>query len=445
MMEIKRKKGQMLLILPYDRTYYYKGFFKQSLSYAPLTLITLAALVPVELNFEIDIIDEGVQQFDLDKKQYDIVGITCVASSAPRVYELAKKLKTKGSFIIMGGAHTTLNPLEAVQYADVVVSGFAEKIWPQILIDFSKGKPLDKIYYSTKEKVLSTTIPCRDKLPHGKYLKIPTVIASRGCVNNCCFCSIHKIWNNSSCSRPVDEVIQEIKQLKNSRVIMLDPNIIADKEYAMKLFELLIPLKKHWAGLATIDFAEDKELFDLAVRSGCKGILAGFESIYQESLIECGKANQTITKYKQYVQKFHKNGISILGCFVLGFDNDDESVFQKTVEFVDKIEIDIPRFAVLTPFPGTSLYCKYKEENRILTDDLTYYDTEHVVFRPNKMSPEKLQEGLYDVWKKTYSVKRILKRTRKFPQNRLLGFMVNTGFRYYARQLSNKETPYFLN
>lgn len=216
---------------------------------------------------------------------------------------------------------------------------------------------------------------------------------------------------------------------------MLDPNIIADKEYAHELFEKLIPLKKSWAGLATLSLARDEELFKLAVKSGCSGILVGFESVRQKSLDECGKPNYQQENYKAHIKKFHRNGIGVLGCFVLGFDNDDESVFQDTVKFIDENNIDLPRFAVLTPFPGTRIYKKYKDEGRILTDDLSLYDTEHVVYQPKNMTAERLQLGLYETWKKTYQINRIIKRTINMPTKRFIGLAASLGFRFYAKRI----------
>ena len=436
---IANHRRKMLLVLPRDNTYFYKGLFSRAISYAPLTLTTLAALVPKRLNFDIDIIDEGIQNLPKKTSSYDVVGITCVASSAPRAYELALKFRDAGSFVVLGGAHPTLNPKEAAEFADAVIVGYAEKTWPKLLQDFADDKPLEKFYYSTKAKILSSVIPARDKLPKGKYLQIPTVIASRGCRHSCTFCSIHKIWNRSACFRPVDEVIEEMSRLSSDKMIMLDPNIIADKHYAAELFEKMIPLKKKWGGLTTIKLAEDKSLLDLASRSGCAGMLIGFESVIQESLEECLKAHYSFSKYKDYIKLFHQQKISVLGCFVLGFDHDDESVFERTVRFIDETGIDVPRFAVLTPFPGTKLHDDYMAEGRILSDDLSLYDTEHVVFQPKYMSPERLQQGLYEVWKKTYRIKRIINRTRNMPWGRPLGLAVNMGFRRYAYKISKRN------
>ena len=142
---------KMLLLLPADNTYHYKGIFKRSLSYAPLTLTTLAALVPEEYQFDIKILDEGVQPNRALEESYDVVGITCVASSAPRAYELAGHFRSKGSLVVLGGAHPTLNPEEALNYADAVVAGPAEHSWPLLLSDFINGKNINPVYRSNRE------------------------------------------------------------------------------------------------------------------------------------------------------------------------------------------------------------------------------------------------------------------------------------------------------
>jgi radical SAM superfamily enzyme YgiQ (UPF0313 family) len=236
----------------------------------------------------------------------------------------------------------------------------------------------------------------------------------------------------------VDEVIEEMAKLPQKTILMLDPNIIADKNYAAELFEKMIPLKKRWGGLATLNLAKDAELFDLACRSGLVGVLVGFESVFQESLDECNKQHYSPHKYKEYIDVFHRRKVGILGCFVFGFDHDDESVFQKTLEFIDYAGIDLPRFAVLTPFPGTTLHDQMKSEHRIICEDLSLYDTEHVVFQPKNMSPETLQKGLYRTWKNAYSMKRVAKRSLNMPKGKALGFAFNMGFRHYAYQINKR-------
>jgi radical SAM superfamily enzyme YgiQ (UPF0313 family) len=427
---------KILLILPQDMTYYYHGYFKKTLSYAPLTLTTLAALVPAYLNASIEIIDEGIQSLIISDMQYDVVGITCVTSSAPRAYELSALFRKKGSIVVLGGAHPTLNPLEAAQHADIVVAGYAETVWPEILLCIKSGQPFKKFYKNEKGLPLKTVLPARYLLPKRKYLGVPTVIASRGCTNKCSFCSIHHIWNNNPHHRPVHEVINEIKVLKTNKVLFLDPNIIVTREYAGELFKALIPLKIKWAGLSTIALAQDKTLFDLAVKSGCIGILTGFESWCQASIDQCGKDSFKVSSYKEVVNCFHDAGIRVLGCFVLGFDQDTPETIQHTLDFIDEIGIDIPRFSIMTPFPGTPLFEGLKKESRILTEDWSYYDTEHVVYIPKNMTPAELQNRVGKIWNEAYSIKRIAGRIMQIPQNRVLTAFINFGFRKYMRRIA---------
>jgi radical SAM superfamily enzyme YgiQ (UPF0313 family) len=430
-------KLRILLILARDRTYCYGGFFRRSLSYAPLTLSTLAALVPKSFASDLRIVDEGVQPAEYGDESYDIVGISCVASSAPRAYALCAHFRKRGSLVVVGGAHPTLNSVEAQQHADAVVAGPAELSWPQLIRDFvaDEVKPL---YRDTVRPTVSVPTPLRSLLPRGTYLRVPTVVASRGCPNGCSFCSVTAVWGNKTCARPLDEVIAEIRELRSRRILFLDPNLIADRDYAKRLFAALIPLGIRWGGLATMDITQDVELFDLAVKSGCDGLLMGFESVSPENLSFCGKHFNDVSEARHTVALCHRHGIGVLGCFVLGFDGDTEETFDETVKFIDAIDVDLPRFSVLTPFPGTKLFERYRADGRILTDDLNVYDTEHVVFRPRNMTPETLQRGLYYTWKTAYSIRRVMHRVRTVQRNRMLCMASNLGFRHYAYSVARR-------
>jgi radical SAM superfamily enzyme YgiQ (UPF0313 family) len=424
---------KILFILPFDNTYRRRGAFTRLISYAPLSLPTLAALVPESLHAEIKIVDEGVDK-PITEGEFDIVAISCVTSSANRAYELCRYWKNKGGYTVLGGVHPTLMTDEACNHSDSVIKGIGENTFPRFLNDFINGSP-KKLYVSEKTcGYMSMPVPRRDLISK-KYMSIPTVIASRGCRNHCTFCSIPKLYGKDGFSRPVGEFIDEIKMIGKKNFIFLDPSITSDREYAIELFEALIPLKIKWGGLSTIDVADDKELFELMVKSGCSGILAGFESINQESLKSVGKATNEVRKYKESVRIFHGENIPILGCFVMGFDGDTKENLANLPEMIDEIGIDVPRFSLLTPFPGTPLFTQYKENKRIITENWDLYDTMNVVFEPKNISPEELQNIFYDVWKKTYETKRILNR---FVNNRsLLALFAGIGFKYYAGRLRN--------
>jgi radical SAM superfamily enzyme YgiQ (UPF0313 family) len=137
----------------------------------------------------------------------------------------------------------------------------------------------------------------------------------------------------------------------------------------------------------------------------------------------------------------HEHGIGIQGCFVFGFDSDDESVFERTVEFVDKVKIDLPRYAVLTPFPGTGYFRRLETEGRLLHKNWSLYDVEHVVFQPRQMTPERLQEGLEWAWRSSYSWRSMFTRVLGSRCSLPLSVSLNLGYRYYANLLPAMTGP----
>jgi len=435
---------KILLILPQDGIYHYRGPFTRFVYYAPLTSTTLAALVPPELNVHIDVVDEGVQKPRYHRKMYDVVGITCLASSAPRAYELSRYWRNRGAFVVLGGPHVTLMPDEAAQHADAIVVGPGEGSWPQLLRDWQAGT-VRKIYRADFPHQLSTPPARRDLQAKFAYLlTAPPISANKGCTHRCQFCSVHKIYGPHSVIRPVPEVIDEIKQLKAKKILLLDPCLSGDKTYARELFEALIPLNIKWAGADTIDTVDDKEFFKLMVRSGCEGLLIGLESLCQENLNHTGKGFNRVTQYKDAINTFHRHGIGIFGCLMLGFDHDTPHSLSQTIALVDELGIDVPRYALLTPFPGTNLFTKLDQQGRIFSYDWALYDTQHVVFHPQQMPARQLQQLHYDIWRKTYSLSRVIKRFRQAQKHQLMILLGGLGFHGYGRQLGDPAHDEFL-
>ena len=430
----------ILLILPRDGTYRYEGFFRRSISYAPLTLTTLAALVPPEINADVEIVDEGVQPPRYSGKHYDVVGITCVTASAPRAYELAARFRETGALVVLGGVHPTLNPDEAFGHADVVVTGFAEQIWPRLLRKLQAGTRPHGIMRETAPDRLSMPVPRRELQRHHAYMRHPSVIAARGCRNNCSYCSVQSLCERHACVRPIEEVIDEIRAIGKRTVLFLDPNLAAEHDYAVALMEALIPLHIRWASSATIDLAEDKALLDLLRRSGCMGLLIGIDSVSQQSMDESGKRFNQVSRYVKAVHALQANGVAVMACFIFGFDGDGPSIFNDTLAFVDKAKPDLMRFGVLTPFPGTREFQRLKQEGRILSEDWSLYDNQHVVFQPKQMTPEILMQGLFRVWEQAYSVGRIVSRVRRAGKRWPLSVATNVAFRYYARKVAAAST-----
>lgn len=425
--------------MPRGALYRYKtGVFKKPIRYAPLTLTTLASLIPLEINAEVEIIDEGVEEIPNDF-QADLVGITAITGAVMRAYAIADNIRKKGITVVLGGVHTTLMPQEAMQHADSVVTGFAEESWPQLLCDFLTNK-MKKLYtQSPNLSLVNLPIPRRDLFKHRAkgFVSTDTIQATRGCINCCDFCIVPVAWGRRMYLRPVKDVIEELQQIESKNILFVDVSPIEDKKYAKELYSAMIPLRKRWVSPMTIDLADDEELLQIAVKSGCSGLLIGFESVSQASLKRMGKAINYVDKYKIQVKKLHDNGIAIQACFVFGSDTDDKIVFEKTVDFVNKLNLDLPRYTVYTPFPGTPIFQRLEREGRIIEHNWSFYDAQHVVFRPALMSPEKLQAGLLWAWKQSYKSSSIFKRL--LGARCLLPYMIpaNIAYRFYANNLAN--------
>ena len=396
--------------MPHGKIHRKGGIFGRWLRYAPLTLTTLAALIPADLNAEITLIDEGVETLDPASIEADLVGITCLTGISRHAYEISAQLRARGITTVLGGIHPTLMPDEAQQHADAIVVGYAEYTWPQLLRDFTAGKLRPRYVQSEDFVFMNMPEPRRDLLKQNSYITMNTVQATRGCLKQCDFCVVPRAWPGFL-TRPVREVIEEIERLPGKKFLFLDLSPIEDPGYIKQLYRELIPLKKTWGGLATMEIARDDEMLALAAKSGCRGLLLGIESVTAETIKSMGKGRlNNPQNYYAEIKKLHDAGIAINGCFVFGHDGDDSDVFQRTVEFIDRAAIDLPRFALATPFPNTALHRKLKREGRLLHEDWSYYDTQHVVFRPARMSPDELLAGHLWAWKEAYRLPMVARR-----------------------------------
>jgi len=431
---------RIALLSPKGPLYSHRGgIFRKSLRYSPLTLPTLAALIPDDIEVDLTLYDEGIEDIPLDL-DVDLVGITTITGTAKRSYELARHFRDRGITVVLGGPHVTLVPDDAAAHADSIVVGYAEDTWPELLRDFTSGK-LKIRYTQSPDLSLANRPPARrDLINSGRYAKTQVFEATRGCVHRCEFCVVPSAWGRKPYQKPVAEVIDEIRSTRARRAIFIDLNIIADRAYAAELFEALIPLNIQWGGLATSLLARDEELLELCARSGCIGLLVGFESISSSALKGMRKEFNSPDLYAKWIRRFHEHGIAVNGTFVFGLDSDGTQAFDETAQFVIDTRIDLPRFAILTPFPGTPLYDRLHREGRILTKDWELYDGQHVVFQPAQMTVDELEKGNTEVWRKVYSYGSIARRLQSTPISKLLYLAANFGYRYYANRLDRFYT-----
>ncbi len=430
------QRPKIALISPKGPLYRHRGgIWKKSLRYQPLTLTTLAALIPDELNAEVQLFDEGIADVPLDLDA-DLIGLTVITGTAVRAYELAAHFRQRGIKVVLGGPHVTLIPDDARPHADAIVVGYAEDSWPQLLRDFTLGRLRARYDQAPDLDLAGRPFAKRELLPGHRYLTNNVFEATRGCIHNCDFCVVPAAWGRQPLQKPVEQVVAEIRRHGADKLIFVDLNIIADRRHALRLFAALVPLKVQWYGLATVLLANDFELLELAGRSGCRGLLMGLESISPENLRQSRKGFNSPEKYFQVVDRLHEHGIALQGCFVFGLDHDEPDIFLKTAEFAVQAKIDLPRFAVVTPFPNTALYKQLEAQGRLLTKNWELYDAQHVVFRPAKMSVDELQRGVEAAWKHAYSVRSIVRRIRHSPAPWPVRLGTNLGYRFYAHNLS---------
>ncbi|MGE5542643.1 MAG: B12-binding domain-containing radical SAM protein [Bacillota bacterium] len=406
---------------------------KQGL-FPPMSLAILAALTPDK--HEVEVVDESVQDHVMEPLP-DLVGITAITSVAPRAYELADEYRRQGVRVVMGGMHPSALPEEAVAHADSVVVGEAEGVWEDVLKDAASGR-MRPIYRNERlPSLCGLPAPRWDAFDPRKYLTLNLVQTSRGCPNNCSFCSVTRFFGKTYRTRPVREVVEEVSMLGRRLVLFVDDNIAGNRAHARELFRELRPMKISWLGQSSLAIAEDQSLLDAARESGCAGLFIGFESLVSENLERIGKAMvNRVDRFLESIKRIHSRGISIEGAFIFGLDGDDGTVFAKTVEFATKARLALAQFGILTPFPGTPLFSDLESNNRIIDRDWGNYTISNVVFRPENLSPAALREGFLKAYRRFYSpvsiARRLLPAWRRQP---LLFLILNMHFARIAHSM----------
>jgi radical SAM superfamily enzyme YgiQ (UPF0313 family) len=378
-----------------------------------LALPILAALSPPDV--KISFTDDLLTPIDLSKglKEVDLVGITVLTKTAHRAYQIAEAYRKKGISVVLGGIHPTALPEEAKEHADAVVIGEAEEVWPRLIEDF-RSHHLQPFYRQSHLTDLSKVPrPKREILPQKGYLPIDVVQVGRGCPFRCEFCSVHQFYGETYRFRPLSEVIDEIRHLPHRWMMFNDDNIVGHPSYSKEFLQALIPLKKKWFAQSSLSGLKRVEQIELLARSGCKSLFIGFESLCKENLKGVKKFQNDPAEYRDIIDALHRHGIAICGSFVFGFDEDDPSIFEKTVSFSIETKLFSAVFMILTPYPETLFYHRMKREGRLIKDRWWLFERpeeEAPFFLPLKMTPEALREGWKEAWKTFYSLPSIWKR-----------------------------------
>ncbi|ARC83409.1 B12 binding domain protein [Clostridium argentinense CDC 2741] len=424
-------KKSILMITPENKDI--NRFRKRQINnFIQITMPYLAAFID-ENKYEIALIDEYNQKIPFEK-YYDLVAITVNTANAPHCYDLSKTFRSKGSKVVFGGPHATLLPEEVREHCDVVIIGEAEGSWPRFLEEFYYGN------YDSEYRCLNTPtlqgipIPRRDLIKRRWFTK-GAVFATRGCPYSCAYCNLKQIYKDSFRKRPIDEVIEDIKNSKSKFFVFWDDNFFGDIEYAKELLKELGKLNKKWAAQVTLERCKDEELVSLAQKSGCIYFFVGLESFSKETLQSVNKGVNNVDKYKELIDSVHKYGICVQAGIIFGFDTDTKKVFKTTLDMCNYLGVDGVTVSILTPLPKTPLYYQLKEEGRLLTDDWSYYNGKtRVAFKPKNMSAEELFDGYMWFRRNFYSLKSITTRLKKSKANILYNLIINLGYKVSIRK-----------
>jgi radical SAM superfamily enzyme YgiQ (UPF0313 family) len=440
------EKKTLLLIAP--KNHVFRGWtLTKGFLYQPLSLGVVAALTPPD--WKIKIIDESVRQF----KYYeaDLVGITSFTSTANRAYEIADMYRSKRIPVVMGGIHASMDTEDALKHVDTVVKGEAESAWSRLISDFEAGR-LKNLYVGEFLSLADSPKPRRDLFYPGYYSA--SVQTTRGCPMDCSFCSVTAFNGKRYRFRPIETVLEELEEEPHRSILFIDDNIIGYSKHsfdrAKELFEAIIRkgIKKEWYSQASINFADDEELMNLARRSGCRGILLGTETEGEEQLKEIDKKyNFRKGGYEKIFKKIRRHGIGVAGTFMFGFENDDAAALKKRMKFINRSNADLIQATILTPLPGTKTYDSMVQRKLMLDQrdegSWNYFTFYSLVFKHPHFTQKEFYDEMLTVSKSIYNPWRILWRSIKTffaTRSMYITILASAGNYHYRRIIKEAVT-----
>jgi radical SAM superfamily enzyme YgiQ (UPF0313 family) len=389
----------------------------------PLSMAVLAALTPADVDLRF--YDDRVERVPFDEPT-DLVAMTVETYTARRAYQIASEYRRRGVPVVMGGFHATLASSELERYADAVVVGEAEGLWAEVLDDFRHGTPR-KYYRANARPSLDGVVPNRAIFRGKRYLPLALVESGRGCLHTCEFCSIQSMYQATLSRRPLDTVVAELTALRKTHrpFFFVDDNVTAHPAHAKEFLRAIAPLGIRWMSQMGIAAAHDEEMLDLLQRSGCAGVLIGFESLDPANLEAMGKGfNAAAGDYATAVANLHRHRIGVYGTFVFGYDHDTPESFSAALQFAERHGLYLAAFNHVVPFPGTPLHRRLEQQGRLLSP-AWWLDADYrfngVAFRPEQISPEQLRARCMEARRAFYAPAGIWRRQRVLRRHLGLG------------------------
>jgi radical SAM superfamily enzyme YgiQ (UPF0313 family) len=396
-------------------------FISRKASFPPLGLLTVASLLPAEWNKRL--IDCNVEKLHDEALDWaDQVFVSAMSVQKDSAREIIRRCREKGKKVVAGGPLFTAY---AEEFGDVdhLVLNEAEVTLPEYLLDLRRGEP-KRIYQSSHwADITGTPIPMWDLINLKQYGSM-NIQYSRGCPYDCEFCDITVLYGRVPRTKTSSQVLEELEAIYQrgwrGGVFFVDDNFIGNKE---KLRREILPAIVEWSEKrrypfrlnteVSINLADDDHLMDLMARAGFDAVFVGIESPNEESLLECRKTPNRNRNLEGSVRKIQGAGLEVQGGFIVGFDSDPSTIFDRLVRFIQDTGIVTAMVGLLNAPKDTRLYQRLLREGRLLSS-MTGNNTDFSINFVPKMDLQVLQEGYHNVLSQLYSPKEYYKRVKKF-------------------------------
>lgn len=421
------RRQDLLLITPENREI--NRFRRRQLNnFTQITMPYLAGFVD-ESRYRIRLVDEYNERIPYETP-VDLVAVTVNTPNAAHCYEMAGRFRASGAKVVMGGPHATLRVEEAQVHCDHLVVGEAEETWPQFLEEFRLGRARRQYVCERTPSLRGLPIPRRDLIRRRPFTK-GAVFATRGCPYSCAYCNLKQMYGEGFRTRPIHEVLADIRSMRNPYFVFWDDNFFGDVEYAARLMEGLRGLRRRWAAQVSLDRCADEELLRLARAAGCLYFFVGLESFSQEGLASVRKGFNPVARYGEIIDLIHRHGICVQAGIIFGFDADGPEVFEETLKACEALGIDGVTVSVMTPLPGTRVYEDMKRQGRLPHEDWQAFNGKtRVAFVPKRMTAQELFDGYMRFRRSFYSFGSIFRRLRVSRTNLWHNLWVNLGYRW---------------
>jgi radical SAM superfamily enzyme YgiQ (UPF0313 family) len=399
-----------------ERTYYARS------PAPPLSGILLAGLTPDCV--EVEVLHEMVRPIDYETDA-DCIALSFMDFCAPHAYEVAARFRALGKVVIAGGKYPSTFPDLVAPHVDCVVVGEAETVWPRIVEDLVGGR-LQPRYTALLAPSLIGIPPPRYDLVESCF-SVPVVTeATRGCPFSCTYCQL-TIREAPFRTRPIDDVIRDLSStsglsLRRRKMAMLyDNNFGGDMAYAKELLREIARLDLWGVGYQfSFNCLRDDEFLDLLSDAHAAMAFIGMESLNQPSLRSVRKGHNRVAQYRSQFAKLRERGILIFTGFMLALDEDTPEYYRSVPERLDEVDPSAVLISLSIPIPGTPFHAEVESEGRIMDQDLSHYEGDHLVFEPRSVSRSEVFEAFVEINRRFYSWAAILRRWVRFQRAYLL-------------------------